>query len=54
MVKISQQEYFEMRELGFLKEGYEKNYIVLNKYKKSKAKTYVVVEPDYREYKKYL
>lgn len=54
LVRISQQEYFEMRLLGFIKDGYEKNYVVLNKQKNSKAKTYVICEPDYKEYKKYL
>lgn len=43
-----------MRELGLLKDGNEKNFTVLNKGKKSRKKSYVVVEPDYFSYRKYI
>jgi hypothetical protein len=54
LVFITQKEFKEMKALNLLKEGNERNYVVLNRKKNSRAKTYAVVEPDYNEYKKYL
>lgn len=62
MKSINQTIYKEMRILGLLTEkpirdiythkiiGAEKNYVVMNKHKNSKAKSYAVEEPVYEDY----
>ena len=51
MIAVSKTIYKEMKELKLLKDGkHDRNYIVANRYKKSKQKTFLIQEDIYLDF----